>query len=528
MKRVLIFLTATVLALPFTSCKEWLDINYDPNAVPTVNNGLILPVIELNMMNVYGFYCHVPASYFAEQWAVMPGGPNTLAQSHWDTTTGTNTANMANNIYRYTDIRIQNNAKIIRDAAAANGQWGDYLAATVMRVFGYQILVDAFGETPYSEALDTKIVAPKYDDGKDVYAGLVAELDEALSKVGATDEVCNNMLFAGSTSVQNWIEFANALKLRILMRESGVVDVKSQLAELVNNNVFPGIDLCYDNCWANQAGKNNPAYETYVRTIGNIKTGRTIDLVAHMALTATMSEVNDQRLAAKFNASVNYNTYEGGFIDEQMSKEITAKYVSANSWAEPKLNYNSPVYLITVAETKFLLAEYYVKFGNDAAKAKQNYQEAIDASFATSRVTGSSAIYATGAKYAWNASKADELIGIQKWIALAGLNGFESWCELRRLGYPAFNSKTGKEIYDVWVAKAKARLDSGASNPTPTAQELIDAGVYTTGTIFTPTYVVGLPINTLLGRLRYVTSSSAVNTNMPEQKDPATKVFWAK
>ena len=72
------------------------------------------------------------------------------------------------------------NANNIRKKASEAGAWGDYLAATVLLDYNYQLLVDAFGETPYSEALDVSKLSPKYDDGKDIYAGLVADLEDAL------------------------------------------------------------------------------------------------------------------------------------------------------------------------------------------------------------------------------------------------------------------------------------------------------------------------------------------------------------
>lgn len=39
-------------------------------------------------------------------------------------------------------------------------------------------------------------------------------------------------------------------------------------------------------------------------------------------------------------------------------------------------------------------------------------------------------------------------IGVQKWIALSGVNTFEGYCELRRLGYPTFGNVTGSQIYN--------------------------------------------------------------------------------
>lgn len=528
MKKIIaIFLTLSVLSL--TSCQEWLDINVNPNSVSSVENGLILPAVELNLMNNYGLYGHLVGSYLSEQYAVKPGGPNALAMAQWLTQEGGALASNANRIYQFSYVRIINNAKAIREQATENEAWGDYLAATVYRAMAYQMLVDTFGETPYSEAENTGITAPKYDDGKDVYAGIIADLDEALGKVTGSELVSDNMLFGGSSDVNNYIRLANSIKLRVLMRESRKVDVKSALDALVAKDNFIKSDVKFvSSLFTNEAGHDNPLFEQFVRGAGNINSGRSQDLAGHMAVISAMNEVDDPRVAAKFTPSVASGAYEGGFIDTQYSIEITAGYASENSYSEPVLKFNTPVYLMTVAEVNFFLAEYYASISPDAAKAKSYYEKAIDASFATEGVTGSAALYADGEKYAWNAAKADELIGVQKWIALANINGFESWCELRRLGYPAFNAKNGKAVYAAWTDQAKANKDNSVNPVTPTAEALVGAGVYEYGKLITPQSLVELADNTLIGCLLYPQSSTSTNANVPQQKAKGSKVFWAK
>ena len=528
MKKI-ISLVLTLSVLSLTSCQEWLDINVNPNAVSTVDNGLVLPAVELNLLTNYGLYGHLLGSYLAEQYAVKPEGPNALAMAQWLTEEGSAVASNANRIYQQTYIRVINNAKAVRDEASKSEAWGDYLAATVYRTIAYQMLVDAFGETPYSEAEDTAITAPKYDDGKDVYANLIADLDEALGKVNGSELVSDNMLFASSSNVNNYIRLANSIKLRLLMRESGKVNVKSDLDALVAKNNFITSDVKFaSSLFTNEAGRDNPLFEQFVRGAGDIVTGRTMDLAGHMAVISAMTEVNDARVAAKFTPAVSSGLFEGGFIDTQYSVEKTSGYADKNSYAEPVLKYNTPVYLMTVAEVDFFLAEYYASVSPDAAKAKAFYEAAIDASFATEGVAGAADIYADGAKYAWNAAKAEELIGIQKWIALANINGFESWCELRRLGYPEFNAKNGKAIYAEWMSQAKANKEVNKPVVTPTAADLVDAGVYEFGKLVTPASLVDMADNTLLGCLPYANSSKTRNANAPAQKAKGTKVFWAK
>ena len=83
-----------------------------------------------------------------------------------------------------------------------------------------QALVDCYGEVPYTEALDVNNATPHYDSGETIYKGIIAEINDALSRAKATDRVCTNFLFPGQTA-DPWIKFANALKLKLYSRMGG-------------------------------------------------------------------------------------------------------------------------------------------------------------------------------------------------------------------------------------------------------------------------------------------------------------------
>src|SRR5690606_36451408 len=108
----------------------------------------------------------------------------------------------------------------------------------------------------------------------------------------------------------------------------------------------------------------------------------------------------------------------------------------------PAMRYNSPVYLITKAETEFFIAEYYARTGA-AADAKMHYEAAITESFLSAGLDAADAEAVYTGVYAYDNADYKRLIGIQKWVALAGTNNFEAWRELRRLKYPTFGSVSG-------------------------------------------------------------------------------------
>jgi len=496
MKRITFLLVIIILST--TSCKKYLDINNDPNS-PSAKNisaSMMFPGIEMNLAASYGDYMRIVGGYLSEQYCQDFGTSNYVDYSQFIVS-----ATRSSGTYTQLYTRTLNNLKTIREEANANEDWGTYLAATTLRAFTYQVLVDAYGEVPYSEALDLTNISPKYDDGQTIYDGILAELDDALSKASASDQVCTNFLF-GTTTADEWIKFANALKLKLLMRESDVKDVHTELGALIAENNFPTSDVAYDNCWTDETGKANPFYqEEYANYFGSTQ----VNVVANIALMKTMLQSSDARVTKFWEKNKN-GDYTGGVSGTNFS--TSAQYKS-DYFCRPLFSYDMPVYLITVSEIEFFKAEYYARYGSPT-DAETHYKDAIDASFASAGLSTSDAAVIYNNYYPWNNADYKKLIGIQKWVALSGTNNFEAWCEVRRLKYPAFGAVTGADIYDE-------------------ANDVYSPDLYVPGTLYTPIkYNTKLGAGIVLQRFKYAESSTSRNSNAPVNPSDATPVFWAK
>ena len=493
-----IFLPLLALAITATSCDKYLDINQDPNSPSqeNVTNDLIIKGVELNLATSYGNFFRTLGGYYAQQYSQLFGTSNYLDFSQFITS-----QNRSSGTYTQLNTRVLNNLETIRKNAVASSDWGTNLAATTLRAFTYQVLVDAYGETPYTEALREDIQAPKYDEGSVVYNGVIAELDEALSKVNDNTPVIETFLF-GKSSSKEWIQFANALKLKMLMRMSKVQDVKSQVATLIANNNFPATDVSWAGIWADETGKANPFYqEEFASYFGSTQKNVSLNL----ALLATMEDSEDARLAKFFDANSS-GQYKGGVSGTNFS---TSKVYNAAFFNRPSVKFNTPVYLISKAEVEFFIAEYYAQNGA-AANAKTHYDNAIKASFVSAGLTAADADNIINGAYAYNNANYQKLIGIQKWAALAGTNNFEAWTELRRLKFPTFGNVSGTDIY-------------AAASDTYRPELLVP------GTLYTPISVFGeLGDKTILQRIRYAQSSTNSNSNAPSVKPDKEPIFWAK
>ena len=503
MKKLAIISTF-VLGLGFVSCDSYLEINQNPNS-PAESNmtpSIMMPAAEMNFAATYGNLMRIPAGYYTQHYAHAFGTSNYIDYSQFQMS-----ATRSSTAYSQMMRGALKNLETIRNMSKET-EPGSYLAATVLRAFAFQSLVDCYGEVPFSEAFDVSNPSPHYDEGASIYSALIAEINEALANVSPTDRVATNFLFQTSTAAP-WIKFANAVKLKILSRESGVASVDSEIGALIAEGNFPTSDVAYAGIWKNESGQMNPYWsEEFATNFGSTQ----INVVANIALIGTMIQKDaegaviyqDPRLEAFFETNGS-GAYTGGISGTNFSTSDTYK---STYWCRPVASYDMPVYILTVAETEFFISEYYARTGN-ASAAAEHYAAAIEASFATAGVPGADENVAF---YPYDQSNYKKCIGIAKWLALSGINNYESWCELRRLRYPAFGTVKGIDMYNL--------MDDASYKPE----------LYQPGTLYTPIQVFGnVGDNHLLERYPYPSSSTASNSNAPTftNSDYTKPVFWA-
>lgn len=453
----------------------------------------------MNLAGSYGDYLRITGGYFAQYYCQSFGTSNYVDYSQFE-----QSATRLSSTYTQLNARALKNFQLVRDIASQKEDWGDYLAATVLRAFTYQALVDCYGEVPYTEALDVSKPTPHYDEGQTIYTGILAEIDDALSNVKASDPVCTNLLFPGQ-SAEPWIKFANALKLKIYSRMGGS---DAQIGAILAEGNLPTEDIAFSDGWTNESGHISPFYaEEFATNWGSTQ----VNVVANIAIIGSM-EVKDDEGAViyedprlpKFFEKNGSGKYTGGISGTNFS---TSSSYKSTYWCRPVASFDMPVYMITLAETEFFIAEYYAR-QNNAAQAEAHYNAAVEASFETNGVSGAEGFVA---QWPYEQGNYKKSIGIAKWIALAGVNPFEGYCELRRLKYPAFGSVKGSDMYN--------EVDDSSYKP----------NLYKAGTLYTPIKVYG-PVgdNQLLQRWPYAESSSARNSNTPSFPGYTTPIFWAQ
>ncbi len=462
MKRNNIILAAGVL-LALASCKKsWLDVNTNPNELPSSTPNFVFTGATNRIAASLG--PNELGSYWSGQWT----------QSSTYIISNTIFAYLYNNTnFNYWDgyYDILKDFQYAIENAPEKGQLYFGGTARVMKAYVVQMLVDMYGNVPYTDALkDVNSLAPKFDDQKAIYEDLVKVLDTAITVLKANPLTSVNagsdIVFGspvGSAHIK-WIQFANSLKLRILMRQSRMAGRDAYIiaeinkAAAVTEGFLPaGLDVASNPGYVASSGKMNPFYETW----GYNSAGGAQSLARYPrpttflfnSLKATDDTFRLKRLAYP-KGGENANPYPAEIVANYVGVPFGAAsgYLSQNtSYIGPsqvkKGEFNRPMILMTNAESQFLLAEAKQLYGGAVTlplTAQAYYEEGVKQSF---RLTGTTATYGAATATAlltsgkdladWNAS-ANKLnaIWMQKWLALTNYSGFEAWCEYRRTNFP--------------------------------------------------------------------------------------------
>jgi hypothetical protein len=450
------------MGLSLASCKKaWLDINTSPNTLPTATPDVVFTSGVNRTAGTLG--ANELGSYWSGQWT--QSNTYILTQSTFSYQFNNTNFNYWDGYY---DI-LEDFQYVINNAA---DKGAPYFAGTsrVMKAYVFQMLIDMYGNVPYVNALKgTGSLAPAFDDQKAVYEDLVKQLDTAITILKA-NPLTNTPQYSGadivfgsnaSTATTRWVQFANSLKLRILIRQSRITGRDAYIiaeinkAAAVTEGFLPaGTDVGSNPGYVASTGKMNPFYENwgYNASGGAQALARyprpTLFLVN--SLKATDDTFRLKRLA--------YPSGGQGVKAEIVSNYVGVPFGAASGYLAQNSSYigpsqivkgefNRPMILMTNAEVQFLMAEAKQRYGASITlplTAQNYYEQGVKESF---RITGTTTAYGASAVNTlltsgkdladWTASP-DKLkaIWMQKWLALVNYSGLEAWSEYRRTNYP--------------------------------------------------------------------------------------------
>ncbi|QTD36245.1 SusD/RagB family nutrient-binding outer membrane lipoprotein [Polaribacter batillariae] len=404
-----------------------------------------------------------------------------------------------------------------------------YATGLIIKSLYYQMYTDTFGMIPYSEAGVEGNLTPKYDTQKEIYTGIIADLDEAMAIIGSetstgglVEDLGDNDLYCGG-DLQKWKKLANTLKLRIGMRALGATGENFATKTINEALGSPLLEVSVIMEKDTKIGQFGSA--AYGDVWNNFGAGS--DWTMGATLINTLKDNNDPRLAIyaapapggefvfeKSAANPDYQeqldfiintlddanaTYTKTIVGDKTTLVVDAnQYIGQptrlNDLIKPMVKYDMfskpssiiiqatgkgvPVYseiIMSSAEAYFLKAEAAVR-GIGNGNAQDLFESGIREAMKLWEVSSGQVD-----TYVMNEDAADistgtleeklEKIATQRWLA-SYTDGFEAWAVVRDYGYPKELADGVSEpaIFELGTLNGKypqrMRYGSGAqSNP---------------------------------------------------------------
>jgi hypothetical protein len=296
----------SLLVLGSTSCKKWLDVNTDPN---NPNNSTVL--VQNRLPWIQHFYCYTAGvtnfrtSTQSGIYYSNSASGNALSTT-WIAHTGNTTP------YQTWFVEVASNLNDLYSSAQKKGAYHYMATADVFSALGFMQMLDVYGEMPYTQAI-SGIASPTFDDGKTIYSGCMAKLNEAIDLFSRTQDATAPALASGDMwnagDVNKWIKLCYGLKARYMLKLSKKSDLYN--ADSILYCLSKGPQSIADNVV--QPGYNNSTVTDYL--LGDpVVTNGNFDYAAYGS---------NQRIS-QYHYNLLTNMRGSGVTDPRMSKIVPA------------------------------------------------------------------------------------------------------------------------------------------------------------------------------------------------------------
>ncbi len=423
MKKIFLLLA---LFVAFFSCQDITELDVNPKQATTVDEGSLFANAQKNVVDFLASPS-VNSNIFrllAQQWTET----TYIDESNYDLATRNIPQNVWYILYRDVLKDLKEAKKLVEaDLITSAGVKKNQIAQIdIMEVYTWSLLVNTFGDIPYTQALDFNILQPAYDDDAAIYSDLMTKLNGALGALDNGEETFGDFDLLYGGDVDSWSKFGNSIKLKLGMTiaDANAAAAKTAVEQAVAAGVFTSNDDNAVFSYLDAPPNTNPIW------VDLVQSGRK-DFVAANTIVNKMLAINDPRIPFYFTED-SKGGYSGGI------------YGSSNNFStfsKPSEILTAPDFqsvIMDYSEVEFYLAEAVERNFAVGGTAQTHYNKAITASMEYWGVSGgdiSDFLLQPSVNYATATGSFKQKIGTQKWIALYN-RGFEAWTEWRRLDFP--------------------------------------------------------------------------------------------
>lgn len=459
MKKIIYCAIAVLFCL--ASCERLEDINIDPNRPTETHPQLQLTKVQWDAFRSF----QGTGPLYAIKMLVQTDGENSNQYYQWN-------RGSFDPYYNMRDV-----TKMAEEAERINDN--RYIAlAKFFKAYYFYNLTLTFGDIPYSDALkgesEEGYVPPTYDNQKQVFMGILADLAEADELLKDQNEaIAGDIIYKGDSF--KWRKLINAFRLKVLITLShqegdSDLNIKTAFAQIVQNGPLLGADGIDDGQleFLDQEGNRYPEFnssgygsgmyidETFINRLQERKDPRLFVFFTQTRLAQEEGKVIDD-----------FSSYDGGDPAAPYA-EVNLK-AAAGRTSKVLERYhqdptNEPFVLIGYSEQQLILAEAAVR-GWISGDAKTYYDSGVQASFKFYET------YAKGlAKYV-TADKATEYLShplvdfsnaisseekieriiMQKYVRSFLQGGWSAFYDHLRTSYPAFRRPAGVNVPYRWM-----------------------------------------------------------------------------
>ncbi len=431
-----------------TNCDErWEEMNTDPNRLTDLPDEYLFTSAVRGafndasgnlQVNFGGQYAHV---YISNNWVreidKYDGKWNHDYAEH-----------VFSGVYQSSIRNIAEVLKLTSEGEEYENRWRN-AQAQIIGIVSFSRLTDMYGDIPYTEGGMAKygIEEPVYDTQEFIYNDMVERLENCIAILEEVEAEAHiypsdlDPMFKGD--LDKWVRFTNSYRLHLAMRarfadpglyESIITECLS-LDLIESNEQNPTLETS-----DSHSDLYNPWYWNWQSSQEGI-----YNLIWAEKFITTLMETNDPRLSffATKNPDGIYLGMPNGMTDEAFSafNKKNASIPTGEFFAK-----DQPIYMITAAQIWLLRAETALFSINGAGgDANSMYQTAIRLAMEQWDIDSDSIdAYLTSETEATLNGDQENMfrqISTQMWIASIP-NAFESWCTIRRTGYPVIPQRT--------------------------------------------------------------------------------------
>jgi len=418
----------------FSSCKDFDDINIDPSKLSSAPTKSLLTYSLQRVSNpIWGRGDSVAyeqhGNYYVQYLSEGPYPGSSLynvRNTNWDVYF----VRPLNNLQTIINYNTEDNP--LADPGINGSKNNQIAVARILKAYYFWTMTDRYGDIPYSEALKGNgNFTPKYDQQKDIYYDLFKELKEAAAQINESEQgVSGDILLGGDMAA--WKKFANTTRLYMALRliKNDYAKGQQEFTDALSSGVLASnADNVVYQFIAGDPNNYNPWFIDY--SVDNRN-----DYAVSTTLTNYMQPKGDPRLPL-YAEVLPGNVIKGLPYGSSAPLNIPLAYSRIGSYFR---SAGSPAFIYTYPQTLFTLAEAakvgYIPGGD--AQAATYYADAIKASFEMYGVLGDATpytAYMSQPGVAYNPATGLQQIITEKWVHQY-LNGFESWTDWRRTGFP--------------------------------------------------------------------------------------------